>query len=246
MLNRKLEEIFQKPTEIAFRDCDNKGRVKLSTLMSFVADIGGEDYTSKGFSHDFLWENGFVFLLSRMTVRVHNYFHAYEPIVVETFERGVKGPLFHRDFEMLCQNGEVGVSAHSAWILCDPKSRKILRPSDCPKETPDNFGMEIDCSEPLKIRMPKDMEYVRTREIYYSDLDCNGHTYNAVYADIAYDSLPFATAQKTLRDFSINFVNEARVGDTLKIYRKLEQQTAWVQGVGEKGVCFSCCFEFSA
>lgn len=245
MLHRKPSEIYQKPVEVAFRDCDNLNRIKLSTLMSYVADIGGEDYTIKGYSHDYLWDHGFVFLLSRMTVRIHRYFQSYQPITVETFERGVKGPLFYRDFEMLDEQGEVAVSAHSAWILVQPESRKILRPSDFPKATPDNFDMVIDCPEPEKIKVPKEMELVRTKTIRYTDLDCNGHTYNAVYADIAYDSIPFENTQKPLRDFSINFVNEAKLGEELKIYRADEKGKTLVQGRGEKGVCFTCSFKFA-
>ena len=55
--------IFNYNIYLHFYDCDPKEQAKLSTILKYAADIAGIDYTLKGYSHQYLWDNGMVFLL---------------------------------------------------------------------------------------------------------------------------------------------------------------------------------------
>ena len=95
----RKDGIFYYNIYLHFYDCDPKEQAKLSTILKYAADIAGIDYTLKGYSHQYLWDNGMVFLLSRSSFRIHRMPRTYEEIVVSTWEHGIKGSQFLRDFE---------------------------------------------------------------------------------------------------------------------------------------------------
>lgn len=88
-----------------------------------------------------------VFLLSRSSFRIHRMPRVYEEIVVSTWEHGIKGSQFLRDFEYFSKEGELLVSASTAWLLVNPVSRKILRPTEFIGELQKLPEKKPDCME---------------------------------------------------------------------------------------------------
>ena len=52
--------------EIRFYDCDSQKRAKVSTINKLIADIAGIGYAAAGMTHQWLWDHGYVFLLSKV------------------------------------------------------------------------------------------------------------------------------------------------------------------------------------
>jgi len=71
-------------------------------------------------------------------------------------------------------------------------------------------------------------------------LDGNGHVYNAVYADISVDVLPPALREKRLQTYQINFIHEAKLGDTLSLYTAVDENTATIKGCIAEKDSFIC------
>jgi len=243
-MSYRIDEIFYEPIHIFFHECDHTATIRLSSMLAHMSNIAGDDYTDRGFSHDWLWDNGMVFLVSRMTMRIIRNVKSGEDITLATYERGVKGPMFNRNYEVLDKDKNVIVECKSAWVLCDPASRKILRPATLGRKVGEAWEKLPLCPDPVKLRVPENAEYVGSREIRYSDIDANGHVFNAFYADIACDFLPYEMTSRPLREFSINFQHEAKMGDTLKIYTQIEDDRATVVGTpdGSDMPSFICEF----
>lgn len=238
-----MERIFQKTVEIRFYDCDSQKRAKISTINKLLADIAGVAYGATGMTHQWLWDHGYVFLLSKVSIRFDRMPKADETITVSTWERGNKRASFLRDFEIHDAKGQKLIDARTEWVLVNPESRQIIRPASF--EGPRAILTEKQADTPDCKRLKfSEGDLVGNRLIRYSDLDGNGHVYNAVYADIAIDVLPSALWEKKLRFYQINFIHEAKLGDTLSLFTAVDENTATVKGcVGEKD-SFICEFDY--
>lgn len=251
---QKIDGVFYEENFLHFYDCDCYERAKLSTILKYIADIAGVDYTMKGFSHQYLWDRGMVFLLSRTSLRILRMPKAYETVTASTWEQGKKGSQFLRHFEIFDAEGALLVSAATAWLLVDPNSRKILRPEVFTGFMPKLQEKLPDCAMPGKLRMPQGQTLAGRRKIRFSDLDGNGHVYNSVYGDIAYDFLPAEYQSRALQEFQINYQSEAVLGDELELYLAPDPAEAASEGADHLylegrnaagGNCFVCKLSFA-
>lgn len=231
--------VFEDEQRLVFYDCDRHKNAKLSSLLKYVSELAGRDYTEKGLSHEHLWEEGWVFLVSRMTFKLHRMPVYKEQLRLRTWEHGKQGAQFLRFAEMLDEAGNVLVDAQTAWLLCDPVTRRIVRPSRFTEGQLQRMDLDVAAPEPGKLAFTCTPEnLLGERPVRYTDLDANGHVYNAVYADIASDFAPSSLFEGVLKEFHINFVSEAKDGDTLQIHGAQEGNGVLVCGEIEGRRCF--------
>ena len=184
--------------ELCFADCDRYQRARVSGLLNKAAAYAGYDYNARGLTHDVLFEMGEVFLLSRMAMRIHRIPMAGDVLDIATYENGVKGAHMQRVYEMKDQTGGLRVSVKSDWILVNPATRKIMRPSAFTAKPIQTCDRVIDCPDPKKLLLPHEgVEELGTRQVVWSDLDGNGHLYSANYGDIIWDYLPCDLQERT-------------------------------------------------
>ena len=148
------ENGYFRQEELCFADCDRYQRARVSGLLNKAAAYAGYDYNARGLTHDMLFEMGEVFLLSRLAMRIHRIPMAGDVLDIATYENGVKGAHMQRVYEMKDQTGEVRVSVKSDWILVNPATRKIMRPSAFTAKPIQTCGRVIDCPDPKKLLLP--------------------------------------------------------------------------------------------
>ena len=243
---RLLENGYFRQEELVFRDCDREQRARVSTLLSKLGAFAGYDYDARGLTHEVLWNNREVFLLSRAALRIHGVPRAGEVLDITTWENGVKGAHMRRNYEMADGTGRARVSARTDWILVDPVTRKILRPSAFTAKPLLSLGRPLDCPDPRRIAPPKEgREDLGSRTVRWSDLDGNGHLFSGNYGDIVWDALPEDLQARYPREFQINYSREAVLGDTLRLEGCRGEEGYFVEGLGPRGSCFTalCVFE---
>ena len=234
------EYSYIRQEELIFGDCDRNENLRMSALLGKIASFGGYDYDARGMTREVLLEMGYAFLLSRLSVRIHQRPKYGETLTVQTWENGAKGVHMQRVFQMKNQYDALCVSARSDWILVHPESHKILRPRSFVHEEFVPCPVEIDCPEPKKIVLPKDdLEELGARKVVWSDLDGNGHLYSGRYGDIIWDFLPADLQDRELKEFYVNYSKEATFGQELTVRGFREENTYRMEGVGENGVCFT-------
>ena len=233
---------FSRQEELIFENCDRNRRARMSTLLSLCASVAGNDYDAKGLPYEkLLADYHQVILLSRIALKIHRQPRTRDILTVTTWENGCKGAHMQRVYEMTDQTGCLCVSSRSDWILVDPDSRCILKPSAftgrelgiCPKD--------IDCPDCRKIFLPKKgTDGLGVRKITWSDLDGNGHVYSGNYGDIVWDALPPELQDAKPLEFSLNYSREATLGEELQL-RGVRQGAAYrMEAVGSAGICFTC------
>lgn len=239
------DDMYSRQEELTFWDCDREMRVRVAAILSKIGAFGGYHYDALGYTRQMLIESGFVFLLSRTTVRFHRVPRAAEVLTINTWENGAKGAQVQRVFEVLDADGRLCISAKSDWVLADPRTHKMLRPSAFTLRPLGSCPKAIDCPEPKKLVLPKEgLEDLGQRKVVWSDLDGNGHLFSGNYGDIFWDYLPADLQGRIPVDFAINYSREAKFGDALHLRGIREENGYLMEGMGADGVCFTarCTF----
>lgn len=237
------EVVFKRKFTFRFGDCTPRKEASVFTVLKVLSEIAGEHYENIGLGHEGLLEQGIVFLLSRVSLRINALPRYAQSVVVSTWERDVKGPLFYRDYEVKGEDGELLISASSAWLIANPVTREILRPAAVNNMAHRN-PRKAACDEPKKLRRNPELAQLGERPIYYSDLDGNGHVNNAVYGAISMDFLPEPLREKSLRDFHISFNMEVHPGETLTVFGGESRDGYELQGRTGDDLHFAALFVF--
>ncbi len=159
-------------------------------------------------------------MLSRFSAGFYETIHPYDSLITESWGVESKGFSFYRCYRILREE-EVVAEATSVWALVDIASRRPIRVSEYqPGFTYDEM---LSLEVPPRIVFPPNVppRLVKEHVISYGETDQNMHMNNTRYVDMLCDCLPMEN-KRVLR-FSINFMNEAKYGDTVNIYA-LEQR----------------------
>jgi len=239
------EERYSRQEELTFWDCDCNKQMRMATILSKMAAFGGYHYDALGFTHEVLGAAGFAFLLSRVAVHIHHRPNFRDILTIDTWENGAKGVHTQRVFRMLDEAGRLCISGKTDWILADPNTHKLLRPTAFNLRPFGTCPVEIDCPEPRKIVLPKEgLEDLGTRQVRWSDLDGNGHLFSGNYGDIIWDVLPEDLREKSVREFYINYSKEVRLGDELRLEGCRTEGGYLMEGHGPQSLCFSALCVF--
>lgn len=232
--------------ELTFWDCDCAERMRVAAVLSKIAVFGGYHYNALGLDRQRLLDSGFVFLLSRVTVRFHHIPRASQVLTVHTWENGARGAQIQRVFQMSDESGALCISARSDWVLADPYTHKMLRPSAFTLRSLGTCPREIDCPEPKRLSLAKeDLQELGQRQIVWSDLDGNGHLFSGNYGDIFWDFLPGDLQNRTPADFAIQYSRESKLGDVLHLRGVRTENGFRMEGAGENGTYFTAQCDFA-
>lgn len=168
-----------------------------------------------GFGYDEMQEQHHAWVLSRLVVEMEAMPTTAEPYTIETWVKSAYRQFTDRFFAITTPDGHAYGYAFSTWALIDVTTRQPMNLADLP-----NGGFRealIDRDVPIKapgrIRL-KQPETVHRQEVYYSDLDINGHVNSVRYIEMMLDLLPQAS-KLPVRRIEVAYSAEAYLGDTL-------------------------------
>ena len=234
--------LYTKNTSAMYYDCDINNNLKMSAAMQYMQQTSSEQMELAGIAPGKLMAENMVFLLSQSALIVNRMPQAAEKINITTAATAYRGARFVREFAIETPGGEQLVSSSTLWILVNPASRRIIRPADFP------YAIELEKSfvpeELADISFPKSPEALADRELLipvrYSQLDCNRHINNGIYADFVCDVLDYDELDsRGIQSLTIKFQNEAKHGDSLKISRyTIKTGEYYIEGSHERAGCF--------
>ena len=233
-------------TKIASFDADEKRQLRLSSQLKLQQEVGEHHLAAGGVFYHRLYEDGFVFVLTKASSILYRLPRFEEPVNLTTWSRGTKGIHFFRCYRFTDGDGNVLIDSITSFALVDAKTHKLLRPVEFdrygPYHQPDKTN---SCELPSKLKLPEGLTVVTERILRYSDIDYNGHLNNAVYGDFLCDYMPGGMTGKKITAFDIGFLHEAFLGDTIVISALSQGNTVFLKGEHDRGVCFEarCCYE---
>lgn len=212
----KWKETFR----ICSHDIDAAGNIKPGALMRYMQETAYLHMEGVHPSADELREEGKVFLLARASLSIYGNLAHRDEIKVETWESERKGVGFGRCFSV-SRGGIVVAEMSSVWTFYNFSKHKILRVTDVE-------DISYGCDEDLPLDVPRRLSYpdggefvlIGTHTASFSDTDVNGHINNTVYADVISDFVPeIRDSSARIVSFYINYANECRLDDEIRIYR---------------------------
>lgn len=230
------ERVYSTEYEVPFYDADYLERMKPSAILKAFSQIAGEDYIDRGMTHHFLEEYGMAFLVSKVAIKVHKYPSHEDRIKVSTWECGKKGVRFIRGYEMRNEAGELLIDGEGYWICVDMQKRSVLRPSQfkwiCP-QLDKQPSVHIQ-----RIKQSESFEHIADHKLKFSELDSNGHLYNANYGNVITDILSQEEYERGISFLQIDFNHEATIGDTIKLSRGMTDGFIQITGTVDGNSCF--------
>ena len=232
--------VFCREVKLYFGQCDLKRRISLPELLLLTSDTAVEDYRLRGMSVDELAAEGVVILVSRASYEIHAYPEAGDTLLVKTWEDKPEGILLSRKYEIESADGKSLISGTSLWLIAEPATRRIVKPAAFTVRPAPDFAIPVDCPPCAKLRRPDGMKAIAERKVMFSDVDSNGHTNNSRYAAFALDILPSEFQEGDIKNITINYAKEARLGDVIELSAAFSDdgKTATVAGDVEGRACF--------
>jgi acyl-ACP thioesterase len=194
-------------------DVDHNGVARMSSLMKYIQSAAQTQLTLNGMSYEELRNMKRAFILSRIKLEFTEPVRAYEHITAVTYPCDSRGYSFLRCYALEKDGRTIG-RAVSMWALIDTDTRSLVRVND--------FDLGLQTHEPhslalTRFTMPSVIKELGTYTVNYGDLDQNCHMNNTRYPDMYSNFLPLDGMR--IKSISINYKNEARRGERLRVER---------------------------
>lgn len=216
-------------TEVDVHDVDFNGIAKTSSIMKYIQSAAQAQLNDGGMSYDNLKRNKRAFILSRVKLEILKPLRAYTPLTAITYPCESRGYSFLRCYE-LESDGEIVARAISVWALIDTESRALVKVNEF------DLGLPIMPKNDLVLgamKLPTSLMDVGGYGVHYGDVDQNMHMNNTKYPDMYSNFLPLK--DKMIRSITINYSNEAVIGEKLRVQRCEEGGSYYFRTVRSDG-----------
>lgn len=221
---------FSKEFIVESHDTNPFYELKLTSLLAYFQDTASNHLNSLGIDKSLINDNGLFWIVNRYYVDIKRMPKYYEKIRVVTYPGKDMKWIFPRYFEVIGEDNEVIIKASSTWLVLDYKQHKIaLNPFD--------KDLLIHVDESIDIPLPGKLDYTcqelkEIRRVRYSDLDINMHFNNTKYIEFIVDTnRPEFYKNKSLKSFTINYLNEALADDEISLFTNFEENTEYIDGL---------------
>ncbi len=207
-------------------DTDVSYRLKPTAFMNLAQEIAEKSANTLGFGYDELIKHNTAWILSRVRVIFTDTPKWKDEVTLQTWHKGLDRLFYLRDFIIKDARGNDRVKATTSWLVLDLESRSVVRHPQLNDEGTVCRESVIDTPAD-RVRMPRNAapELVRVHEVSYSDVDYNGHTNNAMYMQWSMNSVGYEiTSARPVKEFTINFNHETKIGEKVEIYRVREER----------------------
>ena len=220
---------YRMKTEVDVHDVDFNGVAKTSSIMKYIQSAAQCQLTEGGMSYDNLKKSNRAFILSRVKLEILKPLCAHTPLTAVTYPCESRGYSFLRCYQ-LESGGDVVARAISVWALIDTENRSLVRVNDF------NLGLPTLPQNGLVLgamKLPSNMTDIGGYGVHYGDVDQNRHMNNTKYPDMYSNFLPLGG--KMIRSITINYSNEAQIGEKLRVQRGEENGFYYFRTVRSDG-----------
>ena len=222
-------EYYTKEFEIDTHEVDFNGVARASALMRIMQSTAEAQLTDNKLSYAELKGMKRAFILSRMRMEFTEPLRVSDKVFGSTFPCHSRGYSFLRCYQLTSRGVTVG-RAVSIWALVDTDTRALVKVND--------FDLGITTYDPLDYELtrfvvPKTLTEVGKYLVDYSMTDRNRHMNNTRYPDMYATFLDMEG--KRIAEITVNYVNEAPMGELLTVLRAIDGDTVYFRTVREDG-----------
>lgn len=215
------QKIWFEDTTVRSADTDFQSRWKLSSVFAAMVEAAAHHAEDLGCGYEEMLAHDLVWILSRLKICVFDLPRLNEKVTIQTWPKPIQQKIFFmRDYHVLGKSGRKYASATSAYILVNPRTRRMAPPQSFFGSLPENNGLHALDESLDRISAPGALEEQFVTRAGYSAVDLMGHVNNTRYIDWVSDCFSFAEHQShRLSQLQINYINEVKPGDTVALLR---------------------------
>jgi len=191
---------------------DSCGRVRPGALLYFAQEAAGAHCALMGANSlgNLFWA------VIRHKVEINRLPQPGETVTVETWPMPTTRTAYPRACAGYDKDHNLLFSVHSLWVLMDKNTRAMVLPGKSGVGVP---GIVKGCEpEAPSSILPRELPSAGVRQVTREDLDVNQHMNNTRYLDWAWETLPGEWREKTPREFTACYLNEARFGQEMALF----------------------------
>ena len=228
------EYIHSMPMTVPTYDTGANGRLRLSALLRWQQEAGERQTKLYALDWDALAEKGYAFVLARGCGEVYRLPRHGEQVVLQTWSDHIQGVQFFRGYRLVSEAGETLTESMASFALVDIRTHRLCRPSVVDMSALPTAVQETGCPLPPAVKDLPPLTAVGEWTVRDSAVDFNRHLNNTVYADLLWDFLPAAVRENPPKRYALQYITEAREGDTLTMYYGADETAHYVEArVGE-------------
>lgn len=225
---KKIEDskyFYSKTYPIKYYEMDCNEVLKPSALMNLLQDMATINAEMLNFGYSFTHPKNYGWFLIKYHMEFDDYPHNIDNLVIKTEARGIAKIFAARDFEICTtDNTRLGRVA-SNWMMIDLNTKNILPLSKIVDFMPTFEKREGDLQFE-KIKAPEKIDFEKTFEIRYDDIDVNQHVNNANYIIWAFEVLPYEfRMDNKLKTLDIIYKKEISFGEKILSSVELNSET---------------------
>lgn len=224
--------VFSAQLRLRNKDVNMHRQLRTSTLFELMQEASIRHTEELGMGREMTLDRGLLWVVTHQQAEIGRMPEYDERITLESWPGKTLHLLFPRYYRVLDEGGNVLLRASALWALVDQNTRRMV--------FPDRYGVEIEgVVTGNEIDIPSTPRRAGEGAVHdftvpFSYVDLNGHMNNTRYFDLAEDRIPAAAEGRSLRRVAVEYANEARLGDTLRITTEQTGGTYFISGDTEK------------
>lgn len=234
-----MQNIYSKRFNLRTSDFDRFRKISPASVLDLFQTVAGGHAAELGCGFAPLFARNLLWVLVRTKYQVIKQPDMYQTVVVKTWPLAPSRIGFQREYVMEDENGNTLIKASSDWVIIHSEQRKIVSADNIYPEM--EHLTEKSFEEKVK-KLPvfsEEGDFITVCP-NFSQLDMNGHVNNTKYANYVLDALN-PDEDFEIKAFQLDYRNELKIGDDIKLYTKKEENAVYVKGVKPTGeVAFVC------
>lgn len=201
--------------QIKYYEVDFNMVLKPSALLNFLQDAATINAEALGFGYSFTYPKNYGWFLIKYRMEFNEYPCNLDNLIIKTEARGISKIIANRDFEICTTDGKKLGRIASNWMMIDLETKNILPLA----KVVDLMPAMVKRDDDLKFEKIKPLERVdfeKTFEIRFDDIDVNQHVNNANYIVWAFEILPYEfKAKHRIKTLDIVYKKEIAYGNNV-------------------------------
>lgn len=205
------------PYKLRSYECDENCAMRIVTLMNIFQNLADINATELGVGFEFCMQKQMAWVGLNYHIKIERFPHLHEELKLLTWPSDKNNRIATRDFMVLDASDMPIIKASSQWLLVDMLRK---RPISLTEHLPDLVSLNERALNTTfeKIEDLTSVDFSKTFDVRYDDLDLNHHVNNSIYPLWAIEAVePEFRRGHVPSEIAIAFKKEATYPEKIKV-----------------------------
>lgn len=207
---------FEKNYNVHYYETGQRQQLRISNLMNYFEEVALMQSEERKVGLDYYREHGVIWMLHKWDITINKPPVFGQRIRIRTLPVSIAGFMGFRQFWVYAENGEILVTAVSAWIFVNTQSKRPMRVTEDMKRAYGHLGQPESKLDMAEVPSLQKADFSKEFNVRQADIDINEHVNNVRYVDWALEALPPELLRnQQLENIKIVFKKETTYGQRI-------------------------------